>query len=240
MTSFVGLASGKRECQAPFTRIAEKQSQFIDKRYLPRGVILDAPRSMKRDSMIKFFEHIDLRQAANGIRDAFKFKAILSSRKRGVLCDTKYPEPASEFHVHEMTPAPVPAPVLTPVPQSSPALALAVTPVTTPTPEPASALRPRPRPRPTGKAKEHSRGMNSHDILFNNALTLDPEFIRDPPLNLEPSLDPDHMPFTQEANWLTVFNESNSQHTSRRRGRSADLLAIEEAEIFLSKGKYQG
>ena len=48
---------------------------------------------MKRDDIIKFFEHIGSRQASHGVKYAFRFKQYLSSRKKGTLMPAKYPGP---------------------------------------------------------------------------------------------------------------------------------------------------
>jgi hypothetical protein len=85
------LASADKDRQAPFTRIAEKQSAFIAAKYLPRAISLNDPQTMKREEMIKLFEHIGARQETCGVQDAFRFKAVLTSRKKGTICDTKYP-----------------------------------------------------------------------------------------------------------------------------------------------------
>ena len=45
---------------------------------------------MKKDDMVKFFKHINLRQSSHTIKHAFQFKAVLSSCKNGTICDMKY------------------------------------------------------------------------------------------------------------------------------------------------------
>ena len=102
--SLIGLSSGVKIRQVPFTRIAERQSAFFAAKYLPRGLRLDHPRTVKRDDIIKFFEHIGSRQASHGVKDAFRFKQYLSSRKKGTLMPAKYldqireaPEPEPEL-----------------------------------------------------------------------------------------------------------------------------------------------
>ena len=61
-------------------------------KYLPRGLVLKDPRSMRRSEMIQFFDHIGNRQSSHGIKDAFRFKAVLSSRKKGDLTKAVYEE----------------------------------------------------------------------------------------------------------------------------------------------------
>jgi hypothetical protein len=57
---------------------------------MPTGVSLKDPRTMKLDSLTKFFEHISRREETNGISKAFRFKAVLSSRKKGSLRPARY------------------------------------------------------------------------------------------------------------------------------------------------------
>jgi hypothetical protein len=45
---------------------------------------------MRQEDMIKFFEHVANRQASHGVKDAFRFKAVLTTRKKGDLGSTKY------------------------------------------------------------------------------------------------------------------------------------------------------
>src|SRR5882762_6576858 len=80
--------------QAPFTRISRKQTDFLERKYFPRGLILKDPRSMRQEDIIKFFEHAANRQASHGVKDTFRFKAVLSSRKKGDINGTKYNDPA--------------------------------------------------------------------------------------------------------------------------------------------------
>jgi hypothetical protein len=90
----VGLASGMPKRQAPFTRISQKQTDFLERKYFPRGLILKDPRSMRQEDIIKLFEHAANRQASHGVKDAFRFKAVLSSRKKGNIDGAKYNDPA--------------------------------------------------------------------------------------------------------------------------------------------------
>ena len=43
-------------------------------KYIPRGLSLKDPRSMKQEDVIKFFKHIVTRQSSHGIKDAFRFR----------------------------------------------------------------------------------------------------------------------------------------------------------------------
>jgi hypothetical protein len=49
---------------------------------------------MRQEDIIKFFEHAANRQASHGVKDTFRFKAVLSSRKKGDINGTKYNDPA--------------------------------------------------------------------------------------------------------------------------------------------------
>ena len=90
-------------------------------KYLPRGVTLNNPRSMRREEMIKLFQHIGNRQTSHGVTDAFRFKAVLSSRKLGNLNQVKYDEPVpviipgiSFDPANDALPMPNPATITTP------------------------------------------------------------------------------------------------------------------------------
>lgn len=298
------MASGVKDRQAPFTRIAQKQRDFIENKYIPRGLTLKDPRSMRRDEMITFLKHIGNRQLSHGIKDAFKFKAVLSSRKKGDIGGAKYhdPEPNPAYTMATTddptehpsnTSRPVPVP-----PEVTPAFIQPVSPILTPEPGPSSqtTIRPRPRPRPTGRAKEMSRPENTEEIIpeYNRinagwneqpTLTLNPDYRWEPEFELDPSLDPDldsrpHMneelftinppasfhsgpassfkhpasifpPAENTAPPINLYPASgpastflspapvtpNRQRTPRRKGKNADMLAIEEAAKLLNQGK---
>jgi hypothetical protein len=83
-----GLACRDPERQTPFESIATQNSDFIDPDYLPNGIQLCDPRSMKYDAIIKFFQRIASREASHGVQHAFRFKAILSRRRKGILRDS--------------------------------------------------------------------------------------------------------------------------------------------------------
>ena len=67
-----------------------KPSDYIDADYLPNGITLSDPRSMKLEDTVKLFQHIASRESSHGVRNAFRFKKVLSSRKKGSLNDAKY------------------------------------------------------------------------------------------------------------------------------------------------------
>lgn len=47
---------------------------------------------MKHSSLIKLFKHIKGQQISHGVRDAFRFKWVLSSRRKGHLIEAQYPD----------------------------------------------------------------------------------------------------------------------------------------------------
>ena len=90
LDTLIGLACRDVRRQAPFERITIDPSLFIDAEYMPDDVQLSDPRSMKLDAIIRFFEHIADREVIHGIRNAFRFKAVLSSHKKGVIQMARY------------------------------------------------------------------------------------------------------------------------------------------------------
>ena len=67
---------------------------------------LNDPRNMKREDIIQFFDHIITREVSHGIENAFRFKATLTTRKKGKLREPRYfDDPGIESD-----PAPAPAP----------------------------------------------------------------------------------------------------------------------------------
>ena len=65
---------------------------------------------MKRESIVKLFEHIAAWEISHGVQDAFQFKNILSSRKQGALLPSRYSgENGTTALEHDNTiPAPAP------------------------------------------------------------------------------------------------------------------------------------
>lgn len=74
----------------PFTRIAADNSDFLDDEYIPRNFTIKSPRSMKQDQLLSFFRHISAREQTYGIKNAFRFKSVLSGRKKGFLLPAQY------------------------------------------------------------------------------------------------------------------------------------------------------
>lgn len=241
--------------------ISEKQSLFVDKKYLPRGVNLNDPRGMKREAMTKFFEHITLRQSTSTIKDAFRFKAVLSSRKKGSLRETKYPAQGSPGAAFQSAPALTrePAPVVVTAQTSLPAPSFDSSQLYR-----MPSIHPRLTPGLTRDSTPVTGGASSSGTtpgltrdstpmtFQQQTLTLDPAYAFDPPIILDESLEPafdvqgfgNHNQASLGTHWLTVppvstFNynsASNSQQsTVRRRGKSADTLAIEEAQLLLAR-----
>jgi hypothetical protein len=105
---FKGLACRDPDRPAPFEKIASSTSLFIDAEYLPDGIKINDPRSMKLKDMKDFFTHVGNRERCHGIREAFQFKKVLSSRKKGSIRDARYKEVDSEI---DHTPAPTTTPI---------------------------------------------------------------------------------------------------------------------------------
>lgn len=62
---------------------------------------------MKVDSLVKFFKHVAERETSHGISDSFKFKSVLSSRKKGTLLPARYKhDEDAAFSEPENIPAP--------------------------------------------------------------------------------------------------------------------------------------
>ena len=259
-----GLASNVQDRQVPFKRIAEKQSDFIASKYIPRSLQLKDPRTMKREDMVKFFDHVRAREASHGAKDAFRFKAILSSRKKGFLEKAKYSDCVPDSGLvqnSELTSTrEVPAPngfTMNEMPEWETLPdgfhQFSVGPNITPTPsitqdwtfqsmsEPNidPTERSRPKPRPVTRTQQSNPAPDT--------LSLDPSLIRDPPILLDSSFDP-ALPGTSTSNrWLQLpsadldfpsLSIPQSHDVSpRQRSKSADRLAIEEAQRFVPKGK---
>jgi hypothetical protein len=62
---------------------------------------------MRKEEITKFFEHVENRQSSHGIKDAFRFKAVLLSRKKAEVIKSKYedPRPAPDLTDNTQTPA---------------------------------------------------------------------------------------------------------------------------------------
>jgi hypothetical protein len=84
------LACRDDQRQAPFERMASNPTDFFDPEYIPTGLHMKDPRSMKVDSLVTFFKHVAERESSHGISHAFKFKSVLSSRKKGTLLPARY------------------------------------------------------------------------------------------------------------------------------------------------------
>jgi hypothetical protein len=87
---YLELACRDNGRQAPFEKISKNPSDFIDAEYVPSDISITNPRSIKLESMIKFFKHISDREASHGISNAFRFKTVTSTRKNGVLRPARY------------------------------------------------------------------------------------------------------------------------------------------------------
>src|ERR1700678_834979 len=92
-------------------------------KYLPRGLKLLDPRAMRQEDIVKIFKHISTRQISHGVRDAFRFKAVMTSRKGSNLDKTHYIDPLANPALLVMDPLdtePNPASPSGPVPALPP------------------------------------------------------------------------------------------------------------------------
>jgi len=85
------LATGGRAKLTPYATIEENQEAFIERKYLPPGMVLRKPRTMKEGDIAKLFEYIAHRQELHGAEDAFQFASI-KHKNKGPL-RAKYPAP---------------------------------------------------------------------------------------------------------------------------------------------------
>ena len=67
---YLELACRDQDRQAPFERISADPSEFIDAEYMPTDISITDPRSMKLETLLKFFKHIAEREASHGIPNA--------------------------------------------------------------------------------------------------------------------------------------------------------------------------
>ena len=68
------------------------------------------PRAMKLLGLIDFFKHVLQRETSHGIKKAFRFKAVLSSRRKGTLGPSRYKdddEDSKSNKSKDTSPAPV-------------------------------------------------------------------------------------------------------------------------------------
>jgi hypothetical protein len=175
--------------QVPFKRIAKKQSEFIQSKYLPRGISLNDPRAMKREELIKLFEHIASREASHGPKKAFRFKAILSSRKKGELRNTRYFDDEN----------PAPAPAVTQDPEPGPARTQDEDRGLGPAPAMAQNIGSVP-----ATARDQLTSVDVTGPQLNPTLTFNPDYNFDPQHNLDPSLDPGFYNFANPDSLLTL------------------------------------
>src|ERR1700678_3705531 len=73
-------------------------------KYFPRGLKLLDPRAMRQEDIVKIFKHISTRQISHGVRDAFRFKAVMTSRKGSNLDKTHYIDPLANLALLVMDP----------------------------------------------------------------------------------------------------------------------------------------
>ena len=102
----IELACRDPDRQAPFKQIRANNSDFINSDYLPSGISLTDPRSMKLDALISFFQHVSNREDLHGIQDAFRFRNVMIGRKKGIFRPARYKVDGDEDR--ESTPTPPP------------------------------------------------------------------------------------------------------------------------------------
>lgn len=86
----IELACGDSKRQAPFERITRNTSEFVHADYLPNSVSLKDPRSMNIIPLTAFFKYVAAREDSHGVSNAFRFKSVLSSRKKGHMLPAHY------------------------------------------------------------------------------------------------------------------------------------------------------
>jgi len=170
---------------------------------------------MRQEDIIKFFKHVASRESSHRLKDAFRFKKVLTSQKKGMLDSPKYKDPDRNPTL-SIAPAATPAQTYTfrfhnEVSDSAAVIEQQNTETeqhdtTAPAP---SRIRPRPkhknvvndktsgRSTPSGIVPDVLSGIvpgTTSGIVPNSVqplLTLDPEYQRDPEIQLDPSLEPD-------------------------------------------------
>lgn len=82
MASAVDITSEGRSRQAPYKRIKDNLSQYVDAEYLPDPHFKIAdPRNMHRPDLLTFFRHIVERQRTYDLAEVFRFKFADAGRK---------------------------------------------------------------------------------------------------------------------------------------------------------------
>ena len=74
----------------PFTRIAADSSDFFDDEYIPRDLAIKSLWSMKQHQLFTFFRHVSACEQTHGIQNTFRFKSVLSGRKKASLLPVQY------------------------------------------------------------------------------------------------------------------------------------------------------
>lgn len=96
------LALGGKLHRVPYKRIAEKQIDFIEPKYLPRKTILRSPRNTTIDEIKSILDFFLKRQRVHGPEDAFRFKAI---KLKGITVPTQYEEKSHTESSSDFCPA---------------------------------------------------------------------------------------------------------------------------------------
>jgi hypothetical protein len=96
------LALGGKNHAVPYKRIAEKQLDFIEPKYLPRKTIFKSPRNTTLDEIKSILDFFLKRQRDHGPEEAFRFKAI---KLKGITVATEYEEKSSSDPTSDSCPA---------------------------------------------------------------------------------------------------------------------------------------
>jgi hypothetical protein len=85
----IELATGGKTVHLPYAFIADKQSNFIDKKYLPKKFVFRDARNLNKAVIENLLNHLIQRQEHHGAADSFRFKSIKSGKD---IVASKYPD----------------------------------------------------------------------------------------------------------------------------------------------------
>lgn len=101
------LASKGVSRHVPFGSFKDDIALFIQKNYIPAGLVLHDPHNMKKQDIVDFLNHITSRQSLFGAAEAFQF---CSFRKNGRMHPATYPAVSSIADVTSQPPRSAMAP----------------------------------------------------------------------------------------------------------------------------------
>jgi hypothetical protein len=208
---------------------------------------------MRQEDIIKFFKHVASRESSHGVKDAFRFKKVLTSRKKGMLLSPKYKDPDQNPSLSIVPPA-APAQSYTSIFRfhNQVSVSGAVTEQQnserlTRTPSP-PRIRPRPRYKnsmndeTSGRSTPQTSGIvpdtspTSSGMVPESVqplLTLDPAYQCDPLIQLDPTLDPDlgrHSRMDRNdailTPWMDLPNATSSATTTSTIAPVPDITSV--------------